>query len=337
MTYVAAAVGDGAGRDGFAAPEVITEFVAVRDLDLVCADGWPAALRLLAAPPLRAAVLSPARVLRADGRGADVASYTAWWLRSHPVLGGRRPMDLCLPGADPRLAGLWDAAPAELDPEFGRALGVRTGLAEVLAAPEGPGELLARLADPERVVSRGQLAALYAALAGVDPQRAPEQEWIRVPVGVGSQVVSADEVVVVDAPDLLPVLPGRLLSAPRAYAEALADVLLLPLAGVEMAAPVRAPGVEVAVPEVIGQILADAPGEIPTTYREHGTLLVAGPDGDVEVEWRWADGLLHASTVRGLGLGVAWAAGAWARRRLVCAALEEPARMEEFLLEDDLG
>jgi len=47
----------------------------------------------------------------------------------------------------------------------------------------------------------------------------------------GQSVVSADEVVVVDAPDLLAVLPGRLLSAPRAYAEALADVLLLPLAG----------------------------------------------------------------------------------------------------------
>jgi hypothetical protein len=286
---------------------------------------------------LRATVLTPTRVLRADGRGVDVASYTAWWLRRHPVLVGRRPMDLCLPDVDPRLAGLWDAAPADLDPEFGRALGVRTGLAEVLDAADGPADLLARLAEPGRVVRRGQLAALYAALARVEPHRAPEQERIRVPDGAGSRVVPADEVVVVDQPDLLPVLRAWLLPAPSSYAEALAEVLLLPLAGVEVTASVRAPGVEVPMPEVVDRMLAGSPEAVPATYREHERLVLAGPDGDVEVEWRWADGLLHASTTRGLGLGAAWAAGAWPRRRLVCAALAEPDRVDALLLEDDLG
>jgi hypothetical protein len=274
-------------------------------------------------------------VLRADGRGVDVASYTAWWLRTHPVLDGRRPMDLCLPDVDPRLAGLWDAAPADSDPEFGRALGIRSALREVLAAADGPADLLARLADPARKVTRSQLMALYAELAQVDPQRAPEQDWLRVPDGAGSRVVPAADVVVVDAPDLLPVLRGWLLPAPTAYAEALAEVLLLPLASVEVTAPVRAPGVEVPVPAVAARVLAGA--SVPATYREHETLLVAGPDGYVEVEWRWADGLLHASTARGLGLGAAWAAGAWSRRRLVCEALADPDRVDGLLLEDDLG
>ena len=39
-------------------------------------------------------------VILADGRQARVPSYTAWWLRRHPVLRGRRPGELCLPGAD---------------------------------------------------------------------------------------------------------------------------------------------------------------------------------------------------------------------------------------------
>ena len=53
--------------------------VAVRDLDLVRDDAWPAALALLAGEPeTRAAVLAP-------------GSYTAWWLARHARLHGHRP------------------------------------------------------------------------------------------------------------------------------------------------------------------------------------------------------------------------------------------------------
>ncbi|MFE0332915.1 sacsin N-terminal ATP-binding-like domain-containing protein, partial [Streptomyces sp. NPDC058955] len=72
-------------------PPVATEIVAVRDLDLVDDDAWPRALALLAQPPLRDALIQPVRVLLPDGTTETVRPYTAWWLRDHPVLGGRRP------------------------------------------------------------------------------------------------------------------------------------------------------------------------------------------------------------------------------------------------------
>ena len=153
-------------------PPVLPEMVAVRDLDLVADDAWPAALRMLARPPLRQVVTEPARALLADGRTGELVPYTAWWLRHHPVLGGRAPAGLRAAGSDPLLAGLYDEAVTELDTEFLRALGVRTSLAGLLGDPDGPRELLDRLADPARTVRRHQLRELYRALAGTDPDRA---------------------------------------------------------------------------------------------------------------------------------------------------------------------
>ena len=143
---------------GGGVPLVAPEVVAVRDLELVDPARWPRALELLAAPPLRAALVEPTRVLLADGRHADVPSYTAWWLRRHPVLGGRRPGDVRAADADPLLAGLYDEAALPADPAIARALGVRTSLAELLAEPGGAEELLGRLADP-RGLSRARNCA----------------------------------------------------------------------------------------------------------------------------------------------------------------------------------
>lgn len=75
-------------------PPVATELVAVRDLDLVDDDRWPQALALLAQPPLRDALTQPVRILLPDGTHEVVRPYTAWWLRGHPVLDGRRPAGL---------------------------------------------------------------------------------------------------------------------------------------------------------------------------------------------------------------------------------------------------
>ena len=152
-------------------PPVALEFIAVRDLDLVDPDRWPRALELLARPPLRAALVDRTRVRLADGRHVDVPSYTAWWLRRHLVLDGQRPGDLLGPDADPLLAGLYDpmdAAGPLADPVIARALGVRSSLADLLAEPGGADELLARLGDPARLVSRPQLRALWAALASAN-------------------------------------------------------------------------------------------------------------------------------------------------------------------------
>ncbi|NEC05058.1 molecular chaperone Hsp90, partial [Streptomyces sp. SID7909] len=93
-------------------PPVATELVAVRDLDLVDDDAWPQALAMLARPPLRDALTQPVRVLLPDGTTESVRPYTAWWLRGHPVLDGRRPAGLRAHGGDPRLAGLYDSADA---------------------------------------------------------------------------------------------------------------------------------------------------------------------------------------------------------------------------------
>ncbi|MFC6933698.1 sacsin N-terminal ATP-binding-like domain-containing protein [Actinomadura yumaensis] len=145
-------------------PPLMPEFQAVRDLELV--DDWPAALRLLAGPPWRAAITDPAHVTLYDGRRATVPSYTAWWLRRHPVLDGRLPEEFRLPGpeGDP-LAGLYDPAPDGLDERLLLALGVRTSLHDLLDRPGGVAELLDRLGDPARSVTRAQLGELWTALA----------------------------------------------------------------------------------------------------------------------------------------------------------------------------
>lgn len=90
-------------------PPVATELVAVRDLDLVDDDRWPQALALLSRPPLRDALTQPVRVLLPDGTHEIVRPYTAWWLRDHPVLDGRRPaacarraVTRCSPGSTTR-------------------------------------------------------------------------------------------------------------------------------------------------------------------------------------------------------------------------------------------
>ena len=163
----------GGGAGAFPLPPAIVELVAVRDLDLVDPDRWPGALDLLSRPPLRAALTAPARLRRPDGGHAEVPSYTAWWLRRHLTLGGRRPGDLRVPGSDPLLAGLYDV-PGEgdgltarllADPALAQAIGVRTSLAGLLAEPGGAGELLGRLGDADRPVTRAQLRALWSALA----------------------------------------------------------------------------------------------------------------------------------------------------------------------------
>src|SRR5262249_15174968 len=121
-------------------PVRLATLVAVRDLELVRPDAWPAALALLAAGPLRAAAGRPAVAVLAAGSRVEVRPYTRWWLSTHPVLAGRRPVELRLPGAT-ELAGLYDVAPGP--PELAAAAGCLATVAEVLADPELAADLLA--------------------------------------------------------------------------------------------------------------------------------------------------------------------------------------------------
>ncbi len=308
-------------------PPVAAEVLAVRDLELVDPARWTRALELLAAPSLRAGLVEPTRVLLADGRHADVPSYTAWWLRRHPVLGGHRPTDLRVAGTDPLLAGLYDEASLPADPAVARALGVRTSLAELLAEPGGPDELLDRLADPGRPVTRAQLRALWAALAAAREATPPDR--VRVVCGDEVVVADAEDALVLDAADLWPLVAAQpLVLAPYDRALRLADLLDLPLVSEEVAGRVESSPACRPVPAVARAVLPDAP----TTYYAHDRLVVDG----VAVPWRYTAGAVHAAGPGGLAWGLAWASGRWQARHLLAALLRDPGASARLLAEADL-
>lgn len=165
-------------------------FQAVRDLEWVRDDAWGAALALLGVGTGDAGTgrelrdardLDDVGYLRGAGSGARVGGcrvsgpgieavvvpgYTRWWLGRHPVLGGRRPGELRVPG-ESELAGLYDEAPG--DPGVAAALGAWRGLPDLLAAaaddPAVAADLLERLGDPDRTVEPELLAVVYPRLA----------------------------------------------------------------------------------------------------------------------------------------------------------------------------
>ncbi|GAB2961220.1 sacsin N-terminal ATP-binding-like domain-containing protein [Streptomyces heilongjiangensis] len=308
-------------------PPVATEIVAVRDLDLVDEDHWPEALALLARPPLRDALVQPVRILLPDGTHEVVRPYTAWWLRGHPVLDGRRPAGLLASGGDPLLRGLYDEADATGfdDEQVLRALGVRTSVAALLDEPGGAAELLDRLADPERQVTAAQLHGLYGALADLDPEQVTLPDELRAVVDGEVTVVDAADAVVVDSPDLLPFTSGvPLLPVRPSRAAELAELFQVRRLSESVTGEVDSEGTEHDVPDSVRVLLGPA---TPATYVEHEELVVDG----VELDWRRTrDGVLHAATLEGVAAGLAWAAGQWPRRFEVAALLEDPSRTEEL-------
>ncbi|MFC4947415.1 sacsin N-terminal ATP-binding-like domain-containing protein [Pseudonocardia sp. GCM10023141] len=218
--------------DGLDEPPV--RLVAVRDLDLVDDDAWPAALALLAGDrATREAVMA---------RG----SYTAWWLARHARLGGRRPGHWRLASAA-TIAALYDAVPGDpaVDEAFLTAVGVRAQLR--IDDNRAADDLLDRLADPQRrpdaaLVSDAHEELSEAVAAGrvrADDLALPE----RVRALDGS-VVDVDVAVVLDAPWLAAVLPpGELVIG--GDPAALAELLDLPLAGEVVAATVEGTGTAV--------------------------------------------------------------------------------------------
>ncbi|WP_159943544.1 MULTISPECIES: sacsin N-terminal ATP-binding-like domain-containing protein [unclassified Nocardiopsis] len=313
-------------------PPVVPELVCVADLDYVADDQWPRALAMLAEGPLREAVTAPARVLLPDGRVVDVPSYTAWWLRTRALLGGAAPAALRTADAEPELTGLYDEVSDDIDPEFARALGVRTSLADLLADPDGPDDLLARLADPARHVGRAALRRVWAALAGADADLVTPPSRVRAVQGGAIVVADAEDAVVVDSPDLLPLLEDRaLVLAPAEAAVALADVLDLDLASEAVTGRIGSAGRIRPVPDE-ADLFLDPDGEPDRTYLHHQTLTVDG----VELEWYVGDGSLHASGSDGLARALCWRAGQWSRRHLLSAVLRDPSAAARLLAEADL-
>ncbi|GAA1436355.1 hypothetical protein GCM10009601_63550 [Streptomyces thermospinosisporus] len=308
-------------------PPVATEIVAVRDLDLVDDDQWPRALALLSRPPLRDALTQPVRILLPDGTHEVVRPYTAWWLRGHPVLDGRRPAGLRAAGGDPLLRGLYDEADATGfdDEQVLRALGVRTSVSALLDEPGGAAELLDRLADPDREVTAPQLHALYTALAELDPEQVTLPDELRAVVDGEVRVVDAADAVVVDSPDLLPFTEGvPLLPVRPTRAAELAELFQVRRLSESVTGEVHSKGTEHEVPDSVRVLLGP---RTPSSYVEHEELVVDG----IEIDWRLTDdGVVHAATLEGVAAGLAWAAGQWPRRFEVAALLEDPSRTEEL-------
>ncbi|MDT7614657.1 MAG: hypothetical protein QOF00_2104 [Pseudonocardiales bacterium] len=228
--------------------------VAVRDLDLVDDDAWPAALALLAS--------------YRDTRAAVTASgsYTAWWLARHARLGGRRPGHWRVPSAD-ALAPLYDEVPAgrhepprestpdgarvgtdrrpgpTIDEAFLVAVGVRADLRITDAAAAD--DLLARLADPARHPDAALVADAHVALADAVAAGRVEAADLDLPEhvrAIDGSVVHVDVAMVLDAPWPAAVLPpGELVIG--GDASALAELLDLPPATDVVAGDVEGDGV----------------------------------------------------------------------------------------------
>ncbi|MFZ0753487.1 MAG: ATP-binding protein, partial [Trebonia sp.] len=252
------------------------------------------------------------------------------------TLAGRRPAGLRAADSDPLLAGLYDdlaAAPSGVlaDPAIARALGVRTSLAGLLTEPGGPDELLTRLADEARPVSRPQLRALWSALATADltPDDVTPPDKIRAIRGTEIVVADADDVLILDAPDLWPLVADQpLVLGPHTMASHLADLLDLPLASEEVSGVTESAGEPHPVPEIVRSVLANAP----ETYQSHDKLVVDG----VEIPWRYRDGMIHAATPQGLACALAWAAGRWQGRHVLATLLTNPDDTARALADADL-
>jgi hypothetical protein len=208
-------------------------------------------------------------------------------------------------------------------------LGVRTSLADLLDEPGGPQELLDRLGDPARSVTRAQLGRLWTALADTPDVTVEPPDHVRAVVDGHVEVVDAADALVLDSPDVLPLLQGQpLVIAARGRDARLADLLDLPLAGEEIPGVVESEGEKRPVPEAVGAVLPGAPAD----YLAHDRLVVDGQ----EVPWWTRDGEVHASGAAGLARALAWSTGNWAARLMVEAVLRAPETLPALLAEADL-
>ncbi|GAA0925707.1 molecular chaperone Hsp90 [Pseudonocardia zijingensis] len=222
-----------------------TRLVAVRDLDLVADDAWPAALTLLAGDrDTRAALTAP-------------GAYTGWWLARHARLGGRRPSHWRLPSATD-LAPLYDPPPGDgvPDEDVLAAIGVRADLR--VPDTRTAADLLARLGDPDRTPDVALAAEAYAELAEAVADGRADPDDLELPERVRAldgSVADVDVAVVLDHPWLAAVLPAGELAVGGDPA-ALAELLDLPLASDVVDAEVEGQGREVRWAELADVVVA---------------------------------------------------------------------------------
>jgi hypothetical protein len=285
---------------------------AVRDLDLIAEDAWPAALRLLAGQPQTWRALT------------EPGGHTGWWIARYASLAGRAPLEWRLPSAA-TLAGLYDPVPdLGIRADVLQAAGVRRELS--VSDVEDAADLLDRLGDRGREIGPGLTSRTHSALAGAEVAWDDLDPPDRVRTLAGS-VADAADAVVLDAPWLLAVWPADRLVATPGFDPRLADLLDLPLASERTQASVASSGEyarwdELDAVRIVADLL-DLP--LPDGGVEmHDRLVVSVTGGSREVSW-WAGDRLHAEdSSAGLGRAFAWAANRWPDRLLIVALLDEP-------------
>ncbi|MGO1051060.1 sacsin N-terminal ATP-binding-like domain-containing protein [Crossiella sp. CA198] len=290
------------------------QIIAVGDLDLVAEEHWPAALRLLAADPLAWQALR----LR-DG-------HTAWWLSRFALIGGRPPRDWRRADVD-ELNGLYEVVPAEgLSDELLALLGVRDSV-EVSDVDDAI-DVLARLADPDRLVREGVVLRAHEALADavsegrVDPAEVDPPAAVRSLAGT---VVATERALVLDGPWWLAVLdPAEVVAGGEA--SPLADLLDLPTSDGD---------------EVVSDSQVQPWAELDGVVESCDLLGLDYPDGDLHVHqelvvlvdevrhtvpwWLDPDGDLHTTEEpQGLARALAWTLDRWEDRHLLAALLADP-------------
>jgi hypothetical protein len=185
---------------------------AIADLVLIADDSWPELLALVARDPTARAAL----FFGGSSPSGRTRSYSAWWLRRHVRIEGRRPGANRLPDAD-ELAGLYDLVPspdqgrAGLDPAIAAAIGVLSGLDAAIESD--PQLLLDRFCAPDRTLPPSRVPALTQRLVEVLGAHADLAlpETVRTLAGT---VVAAGEALVPDGPWWAQVLLPEQLMAP---------------------------------------------------------------------------------------------------------------------------
>lgn len=286
-------------------PEPPSTLVAVRDLDLVGDDAWPAALRLLAARP------ETWHALRTPN------GHARWWIAQYAVLGGLAPNEWRLPDAD--LAGLYDEVPdLGLSADLLEVAGVRTGL--TLSTVDEAQDVLHRLADPDRRITPGLAARAYDAVVESGFE-------VHEPGGLraadGSVVEGA---LILDVPWVAGALePHEYVVAP-ADPDRLSYLLDEPLASSEEAEVISegeyARWTDLPALKLVADQLGIRLPEGGVLVHDPLTVRIQGAEHDVQ--W-WSDGRLHAAdTSEGLARAFAWAADRWPDRHLITALLDDP-------------
>ncbi|RVW07637.1 ATP-binding protein [Prescottella agglutinans] len=254
--------------------------IAIRDLDLVDPARWPQALTLLADDPDTAAAL------------ADRDGYTAWWLRRHAEIDGRR-LGLLRAHDDDTFAGLLDVLDHPAAPALAAAM-APTSVDDTDLA----GVLLGRLADPERTVTPDVVTRTHRLLAASAARGVLDLDELALPARVRSlagTVAEPDVALVLDCPHLGAVVPPqRVVLGAFDTAAALADLLDLPLASAAIHAEVLGDGDVSAWDREPGAVLACTALGLPlptgpvVVHDDLVVRLTGAVDGDVAVPW-WVD------------------------------------------------